>query len=251
MNLKDLNVNFDFTTDSADYWENFWERNNGLGAGGSDPDVASKTLQEYHCVLWSKKLPNGEDLMLTKGAGSCYLTWNEFRFGSDSITESFRYNKYRTMIEKIKMFVPNYNEFIEDYIRKSYTIGGSIIFPKRMGGINQSRGCHPQIKDRWDLTLECIRKFYNDEENPLAECLDRDRKFFELFVDFKGYVDYFFLQDCVSEDYSSVLFWLEDEDHISNPLPQNPTDYVKFIEKELNFVQKRNGRIEMYINSQF
>lgn len=247
MNLSEINVNFDFTTDSERFWEDFWERNSGLGAGGSDPDAASKTLQEYHCLLWSRQLPNGEDMKLTKGTGSYYLTWKDFRFGSDSITASFRYNKYRTMIEMVKVFVPNYKGFMEEYIRKSYTIGGSIIFPKRMGGINQSRGCHPQIKDRWDLTLECIRKFYNGEKNPLTECFEMDRKFFELFVDFKGYVDYFFLQDCVSADYSSVLFWLDDEDFNSNPLPQTPTDYVKFIEKELDFVKKRNARIEKYI----
>lgn len=90
---------------------------------------------------------------LAIGNGSDYLTWNGFRFGSDSITASFRYNKYRTMLDKIKQAVPNYSHFMEDYLRKSYTIGGSIIFPKRRyGSINQSRGCNPQIKDRWDLT---------------------------------------------------------------------------------------------------
>ena len=168
LELKNINVEFDFTTDSVNYWDGFWERNNGLGAGGSDPDVTSKTLQEYHCLLWSRKLPNGDEMKLMKGTGSNYLTWNDFRFGSDSITASFRYNKYKTMIEDIRRFVPNYNEFMESYIRKSYTIGGSIIFPKRMGGINQSRGCNFQIKDRWDLTLECIKRFYDNEESPLS-----------------------------------------------------------------------------------
>ena len=66
MNLKDLNTNFDFTTDSANFWHEFWDRNNGLGAGGSDPDIASKTLQEYHRLLWSRKLPNGENMHLVK-----------------------------------------------------------------------------------------------------------------------------------------------------------------------------------------
>jgi len=33
-----------------------------------------------------------------------------------------------------------------------------------------------------------------------------DKEFFELFVDFKGYIDYFYLQDCVSYDYSKVHF---------------------------------------------
>ena len=247
LELKDVNVEFDFTTDSLNYWDKFWERNNGLGAGGSDPDVISKTLQSYHCLLWSKELPNGDRMKLIKGSGAQYLTWNDFRFGSDSIIASFRYNKYRMMIEEIKKTVPNYNEFMENYIRKSYTIGGSIIFPKRMGGINQSRGCNFQIKDRWDLTLECIRKFYDNEESPLTECLVKDRSFFELFVDFKGYIDYFFLQDCVSADYKSVVFWLGKGEFEYNPLPKSPAEYVEFIEKELDFVKKRNDRIRNYI----
>ncbi len=133
MYLKEINVNFDFTTDSLNFWENFWDRNNGLGAGGSDPDITSKTLQEYHCALWSRRLPNGEDMHLIKGSGSYYLTWKDFRFGSDSITASFRYNKYKTMIEKIKIVVPNYKEFMEDYIRKSYTYCWFYYFPQKNG----------------------------------------------------------------------------------------------------------------------
>lgn len=34
MNVKDINVNFDFTTDTKGFWDGFWERNDGLGAGG-------------------------------------------------------------------------------------------------------------------------------------------------------------------------------------------------------------------------
>ena len=218
-----------------------------MGAGGSDPDAVSKTLQEYHRLLWSKPLPNGEFMTLKKGTAFNYLTWNNFRFGSDSIIASFRYNKYRKMIEQIKQYIPNYTEFIEDFLRKSYTIGGSIIFPKRVNGINQSRGCHLQIKDRWDLTLECIRRFYNNEASPLTECFLKDKDFFELFIDFKGYVDYFFLQDCVTPDYESVLFWLGNGELDSEPLPKSPKEYIDFIEKELLFVKKRNKRIENYI----
>lgn len=32
MNIKDINVNFDFTTDTKSFWDGFWEGNNGLGA---------------------------------------------------------------------------------------------------------------------------------------------------------------------------------------------------------------------------
>ena len=41
------------------------------------------------------------------------------------------------------------------------------------------------ICDRWDLTLECIRRFYAGEPTPLDSALKKSRVFFELFVDFK------------------------------------------------------------------
>ena len=70
-----IDINFDFTTDSPGYWEGFWDRNDGLGYGGSDPDNASLTLQRYHKLLWSKALPNGEIMDLEMGSGPYYLTW--------------------------------------------------------------------------------------------------------------------------------------------------------------------------------
>ena len=77
-----IDVIFDFTSDSFDYCKNFWENNEGLGAGNSDPDSSSPTLQECHRLLWSKELPNGQNMNLEKRVGSNYLTWNGFRFGS-------------------------------------------------------------------------------------------------------------------------------------------------------------------------
>ena len=173
-----------------------------------------------------------------------YLTWNQFRFGSDSITASFRYIRYRFMIEQVAKVVPNYISYMENYIRKSYTIGGSIIFPKWHGGINQSRGCNAYIKDRFDLTLECIRKFYLGETSPLFNTLIKDKSFFELFIDFKGYVDFFYLQDCVTDDYKAVKFWLGDGKFTIYPLPQSVDEYLNWIEQQLNFVECRNARIK-------
>ena len=34
-------------------------------ANGGDPDSTSPTLRSYHKMLWSKKLPNGENFELT------------------------------------------------------------------------------------------------------------------------------------------------------------------------------------------
>ena len=36
-----------------------------------------------------------------------------------------------------------------------------------------------------------------------------NRKYYDLFLDFKGFVDFFFPQDCVLEDYSAVDIWME------------------------------------------
>ncbi|WP_207721140.1 DUF6994 family protein [Anaerofilum hominis] len=249
MSRNDIDVSFDFTTDTPGYWANFWNKNDGLGTGGKDPDVLSKTLQKYHQILWSKELPNGEMLDLSIGKGPSYLIWKNFRFGSDSITASFRYKRYKKMLQQVEDALPNYRAYMEAYIKKSYTIGGSIIFPKRMGGINQSRGCNPFIKDRWDLSLECIRRYYSGEESPLSKVLQQDRDFFNLFVNFKGYVDFFYLQDCVSADYSEVKIWIGDAEFTHDPLPQTVDSYLVWIKSNLDFVEKRNQWIQKVCQS--
>ena len=241
-----IDTRFDFTTDSPGYWDGFWERNAGLGAGGSDPDIASPTLQRYHKELWSKPLPNGEVMDLRAGSGPYYLTWEDFRFGSDSITATFRYKKYKYMIDQVKDKVWDYKSYYEDLIRKFYTIGGMIIFPKHQSSMNQNRGTNPYISDRWDLTLECIRRYYNGQTSPLYETIKADCKFYDLFVDFKGYVDFFFLQDAVADDYSKVIIWCGDGFFQESGLPKTIDEYFMFIEKEFDFLNKRNDRIKNY-----
>lgn len=238
-----IDVHFDFTTDTPRYWDNFWEQDDVLGVRNNDPDVSSKTLQKYHQLLWSKRLPNGETMDLTIGYGSNYLTWKDFRFGSDSITASFRYECYRSVITEVMRSMPCYHSFIENYLRKTYTIGGATIFPKKQGGINQTRGCNLFIRDRWDLTLECIRRYYNNEQSPLYSTLVKNKDFFDLFVDFRGYVDFFFMQDCVSSDYSSVIFWLGNGIFSKNPFPSTVDEYIKWINSNVEFVRQRNERI--------
>ena len=241
-----IDVTFDFTSDSIGYWEGFWDRNNGLGAGGSDPDNSSPTLQYYHKLLWSKPLPNGEVMDLCPGCGSNYLTWKDFRFGSDSVIVTFRYNKYRYMIEQVMQRVENYKSYYEDLLRRAYTIGGMIIFPKHSRSLNQVRGTNCLIADRWDLTLECIRRYYAGEESPLREILEYDKDFFEMFLTFKGYVDFFFLQDAVTDDYSTVNIWCGNADFVDEALPRTVEEYFAFVDREMDFLTKRNARIKEY-----
>ncbi|MBR0430824.1 hypothetical protein IJJ05_00850 [Candidatus Saccharibacteria bacterium] len=52
--------------------------------------------------------------------------------------------------------------------------------------------------------------------------------FFDLFGNFRGYVDFFLLQDLMSEDYSAVKFWDEWKDFSDNPIPQTVEGYLGF-----------------------
>ena len=128
----------------------------------------------------------------------------------------------------------------------NYTMQHIVIFPVHKNSMNQRRGTNLRIADRWDLTLECIRRHYAGEESPLSKVIESDNAFYDLFVDFKGYVDFFFMQDCVSADYSSVDIWMGDAPFEKNGLPETVEDYFSFLAKEHIFLDKRNSRIQEY-----
>ena len=150
------------------------------------------------------------------------------------------------MIDQVFASVPDYKKYFEELIRKAYTIGGTIIFPKHPSSMNQNKGTNTLISDRWDLTLECIRRWYAGEKSPLYDTIEKDKDFYGLFVNFKGYVDFFFLQDCVSEDYSKVNIWCGNADFLESGLPKTLKEYFGFLSKEFEFLNKRNARIDEF-----
>lgn len=109
--------------------------------------------------------------------------------------------------------------------------------------LNQVRGFKREIEDRFDLTLESIRRQYAGEANPLSEVLERYWDFFEMFVDFRNYVDFFLLQDLVSDDYSRINFWTPWSDFSTPALPANLEDYLQYRDRMLEWVDKRNQRM--------
>jgi hypothetical protein len=134
-----------------------------------------------------------------------------------------------------------------------YTIGGMMLWPgyqvDRKWSINQARGCHGRIKDRFDLTLECVRRHYLDEPSPLSETLARYADFFELFGDFAGFVDFFLLPDLVNEADSTVKFALPFEGFAVSPLPQTLDAYLLYRDNAIEFIEARNRRIAAYGDS--
>lgn len=249
-----IDTSFDFTTDVPAYWDEFWGNKGGRGGGNAktDPDAVSPVLQQYHQALWSKQLPCGEKMELelyTPNPFSRGLRWKDYVFTSDSISVGHRYLRMEKILYLFKQTVPDYNAYMENFIRKSYTIGGMMIWPCRQNSINQMKGRMSAISDRMDRTLECIRRLYIGEESPMSKCLEKDRAFFELFVDFKGFVDYFFFQDLVTEDYKSIKMLMGTNDLSTPALAQSVEEYRLWLERQLEFVAKRNERIQQYCNT--
>ena len=109
--------------------------------------------------------------------------------------------------------------------------------------INGARGVNHKIQDRFDLTLECIRRLYLNQQSPLTDVLERNANFFKLFSDFRGYVDYFLLQDLVEADYEEIKFWSSFDNFETAPLPKDKYEYLSYKSKLQDFVQARNQRI--------
>jgi hypothetical protein len=86
--------------------------------------------------------------------------------------------------------------------------------------------------------------YYENQSSPLYENLKRYQSFFDLFVDFKGYVDFFLLQDLVDEKYK-IQFCLPFESFENYiVIPRNVGEYLSYKQNVMKFVGNRNYRIE-------
>ena len=244
---------------------------------GLDPDSHSPTLKEYHKIIWSKQpLPCGQFFDLSDEHPRAYLyhksDLGEFSLSSDAILHSYLYVNtkndigckkywpdiidkkedvdyaYKSRWSGIEIRDQLHKKDIEEFWRTVSNISGYILFPSykvdNKDTINMARGKDQKICDRFDLTLECIRLFYEGEQNPLSDTLQRYELFFKkLFKSFKGYVDFFLLQDLVDDDYK-VKFFLEFDKFNRSPLPQNVKEYLKYKDNVIDFAKARTKRIE-------
>ena len=223
-----------------------------------DPDRLSFNLKLTHEQLWSKPLPNGDMLKLkaTRDNIEGYLNGElAFLFNPDSFVNTLsnsNRNKYSDLVGKWRKTNQEIDSEVNHYYSCGYTIGESIIFPIRgdngspKNTINIARGLNASVQDRTDLTLECIRKYYLNEDNPLGKCFNNNAKFFALFGNgFQGFVNFvkwFCLDDLVSNDYKSVIpFTLTL--NFKHPQPETEEEYLLYIRSVNSFVNKRNQRL--------
>lgn len=222
---EDFDVDFNFFDDTPE---------------GKDPDSHSRTLRRYHQLLWSKPLPDGRPFELHAGrALSPYLVHEAHGtrtvLGSDTIA-----TRHRRKLHHLFAQLPD--EVNDAFLRRSYTICGFMIFPVSPGSINQRRGTHPRIQDRWDLTLEAIRLFYEGGTSPLARTMERHESYYSLFGSFAGFVDHFLLDDFV-DSRGAVRFLLPFENFDLLPLPSDLPTYARYRLDSLELFEARRLRI--------
>lgn len=227
-----IDVAFDFRSDTPRYPK-------------TDPDSCSPALRQYHKSLWSKPLPSGALFELADTTPGAYLyhrsQLGEFWLASDTVIPTFRKDaRLARVFEQI-------TEELASFMTIGYTIGAMMLFPaNRVDGrmtINGARGFHPRIKDRFDLTVECIRRHYCDERSPLSEVLRRYSPFFDLFSSFRGYVEFFLLQDLVTEDCLTVKFFTQFDEFGSSPVPNDLEAYRAYQHLAVGFIEARNRRM--------
>jgi len=197
--------------------------------------------------LWSKPVPSGAFFGLADTTPGVYLhhrsELGEFQLTSDSVIATF--TRWVSMPPIIDQLTADQNEAFRAIC---HTIGGSIVFPgNKIDGkqtINGARGLNRKIADRLDLTLECIRRYYRSQASPLDAALQRYNDFFSLFDDFHGYVDFFLLQDLVTEDFDQVKFFMHFDDFTTPSVPNDVDTYMEYRRLSIEFVMARNRRIE-------
>jgi hypothetical protein len=220
----------------------------GLDANGKDPDLYSETLKKYHKQLWSKELPSGKLFKLSDSPTGKYLVFEDgtesIELGSDSIANSYA----ASSSAKIRnIFAEVGQETVESFRKLNNTVGAFIIFPStRVDGkmtINGARGFNSKIADRFDLTLECIRRHYLGDSSPLSEVLNRYSNFFSHFQSFNGYLDFFLLKDLVDKNERIKFFLPERDSFVGSGYPRNSSEYLEYRSNSMQWVASRNAII--------
>jgi hypothetical protein len=227
-----------------------------------DPDEVNPQLREAHRLLWSKPPRRGEVLVLSAHKWSDYLkvvsTPDGWTVGSDNFATAHA--------NALRPFAEGLDGFADGHLCEFCTVGGYIVFPNQLAqqlptsinstarrwSVNQARGMERQISDRFDLTLEAIRLFYDGtlhrSENPIGDVLEAYGWWFDLFgkgVDgLLAYANFFFLTPMLDAQ-GRVKPFEPLTLAFDHALPKNDeTAYRAYIAAQVDFVRRRNEHVQ-------
>lgn len=226
----------------ADEVPGFWEeaKANHYKKGNLKTDCDAKSVKLYDQMMeWldGKELPDGQVIHLTR-AGKYLLKKEDIRLSGDNVFTRFTGRVPDLMDELEEIKGSEWKAYQQRIIRNGWRIGGEILFPRHRNSLNGMRGFSRQIMDRFDLTLECIQNFYEDKNSPLSWVLEMDREWFELFVNFQGFIDFFLLNDWVDENYQVI-----DQLGTGNLLPETVSELEAWHIRMEELVEARTLRI--------
>ena len=224
--------------------------------GLPDPDAFSERLYDFYETIW-----NSQRQKLNLNLPEVQKVWNgqawelvgvadkSLRLGTDSVMSIYwhRCDMRGFIAQLIEAKGDDFKHFIRDYLQDANTTGGFMLFPRHRQSLNQARGVNAVINDRFDFTLECIRRNYLQQDNPLQAALDNDKAFFDSFGTFEKYVDFFCLNNSWVKD--GQVFNLMDNKSLENynfdknPLPTKD-NWWGFYNNIMERLSSRNEQIE-------
>ncbi|MCL2627491.1 MAG: hypothetical protein FWD44_02165 [Oscillospiraceae bacterium] len=178
-----------------------------------------------------------------------------FRLGGDQMITGWLQNLRNPGRSPVRDYLKRNISCIEDatineFIRARYTPGNMIFWVRHKNSINQRRA-NLAIKDRIDLTLESLRRWYKQKRGNntgyinLKAQFDYDENYFNLFDSFDCFVEHFQLNsfifdngviDLANSDLSnSCIKHICDESF--GKLPENLEIYLK---NAVTVINKRN-----------
>ncbi len=134
-------------------------------------------------------------------------------------------------------------------------MGGMMVFPSnQIDGkltINGARGFTRAISDRFDLTLECIRRHSRGGgESPLVRNAFRGTPNSLTSSDnFDGNVSFFLAREDLVADDVGVAFFMPFDDFRWPHVPQDASEYEDYRLRSIEFVVARNQRIAQVTGS--
>ena len=154
------------------------------------------------------------------------------------------------------------------YLKESRVLGGHVLFPKTLwingtieytgkgGTINTARGGEKGFCDRFDCTLQDIKLFYSSQNSKLEKYYNKYNEWLYLFKSFKGFIDFFSLNDFCNPNYEVYdLSSVDDNMKYTRLIDTSYSDisfykindmeiYSNFIKGNENAIKLRNKRLQ-------